>query len=60
MSSAFAQLIKATTMKSEAPESLAQGQFTDGDIYYQTYSGQYERIYIDINKYIEDIVQKIK
>ena len=30
--------------------------FRDGDIYYQTYSGQYERIYIDINKYIEDIV----
>lgn len=30
--------------------------FIDGDIYYQTYSGQYERIYIDINKYIEDIV----
>lgn len=30
--------------------------FIDGDIYYQTYSGQYERIYIDIDKYIEDIV----
>lgn len=30
--------------------------FRDGDIYYQTYSGQYEIIYIDINKYIEDIV----
>lgn len=30
--------------------------FIDGDIYYQTYSGQYEIIYIDNNKYMEDIV----
>ena len=30
--------------------------FTDGDIYYQQYDKPYARVYIDIEKFTEDIV----
>lgn len=30
--------------------------FTDGDIYYQQYDKPYARVYIGIEKFIEDIV----